>query len=211
MKNHIFSIIYMFLITFCFTTLVSAVKMVHEDKIKTHQKIKRHRIILNVLDILAKTESTTEELIDMFNTRVKPVNKNGRTIYMGLEADGISRKGYAFDVSGPGFWGPIYGMAAVNSNASAILGMAFYKHSETPGLGGRITEDWFQNQFNGLNLIGKEAEEPIFHLTPVGTKKATSELDAITGATQTSRAVESFLNKELKRFIPEIREYLNEI
>jgi len=96
-------------------------------------------------------------------------------------------------------------MAGVDSEASKILGIEFYRHSETPGLGGRITEEWFQNQFAGLDLGGNEKEEKIFRLRPRSTRKAPNDLDAITGATQTSIAVEAFLNRELRLYVTELR------
>ena len=109
-----------------------------------------------------------------------------------------------FPVGGPGFWGPVSGMVAVNPQASRILGIAFYKHSETPGLGGRITEEWFTNQFAGIPLYPIEGEKKIFYLKPQGGKQAPNELDAITGATGTSRAVESFLNQDLDHFMKQV-------
>ena len=41
----------------------------------------------------------------------------------------------------------------------------------------------------------------IFYLTPPGEKKAANDLDAITGASRTSEAVEHFLNRELDMFL----------
>jgi len=37
-----------------------------------------------------------------------------------------------------------------------------------------------------------------------GPKKGPNELDAITGATGTSRGIETFLNEELERFLREL-------
>jgi len=95
-------------------------------------------------------------------------------------------------------------MVAVGPEASKILGIAFHKHTETPGLGARMTEAWFTNQFKGLPLYPIEGEKRIFYLKTAGTEKAHNELDAITGATGTSRAVEAFLNKELDHFLKEL-------
>jgi Na+-transporting NADH:ubiquinone oxidoreductase subunit C len=95
-------------------------------------------------------------------------------------------------------------MVGVDPEGSKILGVSFYKHSETPGLGGRITEDWFKMQFKGLKLYPLKEDKKIFYLKAAGSKKAPNELDAITGATGTSRAVEAFLNQELDLFLQKI-------
>jgi Na+-transporting NADH:ubiquinone oxidoreductase subunit C len=95
-------------------------------------------------------------------------------------------------------------MVAVGPNATKILGLAFYRHSETPGLGARMTEDWFTKQFSGLSLYPITGQKKIFYLKPEGTGKDPNELDAITGATNTSAAIESFLNRDLDQFLREI-------
>ena len=94
-----------------------------------------------------------------------------------------------------------FGMAAVTPDAGRVMGLAFYKHSETPGLGGRISEQWFTDQFKGLPLYLPVDGRKVFHLKPVGTSRAAEELDAVTGATRTSAAVETFLNREFERFL----------
>jgi Na+-transporting NADH:ubiquinone oxidoreductase subunit C len=144
------------------------------------------------------------DVVRTFETRVERVEVKEKDLYVGYEKDGKTVRGYAFPVGGPGFWGPISGMVAVDPEASKILGIAFYRHSETPGLGGRMTEDWFTKQFIGLPLYPIEGDKKIFYLRTTATKKGPNELDAITGATGTSRGIEGFLNEELDRFLKEL-------
>jgi Na+-transporting NADH:ubiquinone oxidoreductase subunit C len=184
--------------------MVSAVKFFNENRIKRNEALKLQRIILKVLNIPIKENMSDEHLMRVFDSRVKSIQVKNTVLYVGYEKDAQAIIGYAFPVGGPGFWGPVSGMVAVNPQASRILGIAFYKHSETPGLGGRITEEWFTNQFAGIPLYPTEGEKKIFYLKPQGGKQAPNELDAITGATGTSRAVESFLNQDLDRFMKQI-------
>lgn len=204
MRKRLFSIFYMFVLTLFFTSIVSAVKVFNEAKIETNQRVKLQRIILSVLNIPLKDKTPDDELIQIFAKRVKAIEVKDRTVYMGYEEDGHTVIGYAFPIGGPGFWGPIYGMVAVGPEASKILGIAFYKHSETPGLGARISEPWFTKQFEKLPLYPIEGDRKIFYLKPEGTGKAPNELDAVTGATGTSRAVEVFVNRELDRFLKDL-------
>ncbi|MFC1825275.1 FMN-binding protein [Thermodesulfobacteriota bacterium] len=201
MKISLFSVVYMFLITLVFTSIVGAVKLLSEERIERNQKAKLQKIILKVLTIPTDVKITNEALIRLFENRVRSIRVQGRTLYVGYEADGRKLTGYAFPVGGPGFWGPIYGMVAVDSSGSVIKGIAFYKHSETPGLGGRLTEDWFTEQFAGLPIFPVAGDKKIFYLKPEGSGQAPNELDAITGATGTSRAVQAFLNRELDLFL----------
>ena len=82
----------------------------------------------------------------------------------------------------------------VEPDLETLKGIEVLDHSETPGLGGRITEDQFKKQFVGKKLKPK--------IIMVRGRKAegTNEVDAITGATNTSRGIESFLNDAMKEF-----------
>jgi Na+-transporting NADH:ubiquinone oxidoreductase subunit C len=204
MKKHILSVVYMFLITLFFASLVSAVKLLNERKIELNQTLKLQRTILQVLQSPADKRMTDEELAQLFAERVKKIDVHGKTLYIGYEEDGKTVHGYALPVGGPGFWGPIQGIVGVNPQASKVLGIAFTKHSETPGLGGRITEHWFTDQFKGLPLYPIKGDQNIFYLKPEGSGKTANELDAITGATNTSSAVETFLNQELDYFLKDL-------
>lgn len=204
MKKQALSIVYMFLIALFFASLVSAVKFLNEERIDTNQIVKLQRIILKVFDIPVQEAITNDELTRLFTAQIKNIQVNQKTLYIGYEQDGRTIRGYAVPVGGPGFWGPIEGIVGVTHDSTKILGLAFYKHSETPGLGGRITEDWFSDQFKGLPLYPIEGGQNIFSLTAEGRQKEPNELDAITGASNTSSAVEAFLNQELDYFLKEL-------
>lgn len=112
--------------------------------------------------------------------------------------------GYAFPVEGVGFWATVRGYLAVSPDGTRTLGVAFLQHAETPGLGGRITEKPFGDQFVALNVspradgrfltIGRDRPRG------PGDPRYGRYVDAITGATGTSLAVEKFLNADLARF-----------
>jgi Na+-transporting NADH:ubiquinone oxidoreductase subunit C len=194
----------MFVISILFASLVSAVKALNEKKIATNQALKLQSVVLKVLDIPVEKNMLNENISALFFERIKEIQVGEQTLYVGYQKDGRTIQGYALPVGGPGFWGPIAGIVGVNPQATKILGIAFYKHSETPGLGGRITEDWFSDQFKDLALHPIEGDKKIFYLRPAGTSELPNELDAITGATNTSSAVEAFLNDELDYFLKEL-------
>jgi len=100
----------------------------------------------------------------------------------------------------------VYAMAAVNPDVTKLIGISFYRHSETPGLGARISEKWFKDQFKGMSLELKDNKKQYFTLTPEGDDKKQNEFDAITGASRTSDAVQLFLNRELKTVVSELRQ-----
>jgi Na+-transporting NADH:ubiquinone oxidoreductase subunit C len=204
MKSRLISICYMFFLTLFFTSVVSVVKAVNEDRIRLNEEVKLKRVVLDVLRIpLPEGVPETSAVNDLFAERVKVKEREGRLFYVGYDVAGERPAAIAFAVGGPGFWGPIEAMVAVDDSSSTVIGVNFFRHTETPGLGARMTEPLFRDQFRGLSLKGKGAAsgEPLFRLVPAGTGSAAEELDAITGATQTSEAIERFLNRELKRFV----------
>lgn len=205
MKRALKSVAFMFCITLLFASMVSGVRELSRESIARNQKLKLQRIILGVLKITPAAGANDRALVKLFRERVRPVHYGGRQVYVGYEPDGRTVRGYAFKVGGPGLWGPIYGMAAVGPQGRKLMGLAFYKHSETPGLGGRISEKWFQEQFSGLELLPAGGRGKIFRLLPAGSGQAPGELDAITGATQTSKAVENFLNRQLSAAAARLR------
>jgi len=203
MRRALASVGYMFALTLLCTSMVSAIKYVNEGRIERNEAVKFQRIVLQVLGMVAGHRLPDEEVLRLFQDRVTPVEAGGRTVYVGRGQAG-NILGYAFPVGGSGFWGPIYGMVGVGWEGGRIIGIAFYRHSETPGLGGRISEDWFAGQFAGLPLHPITGDRKIFYLVPAGTGKSPDQLDAITGATGTSRAVETFLNRDLDGFLKDI-------
>jgi Na+-transporting NADH:ubiquinone oxidoreductase subunit C len=97
----------------------------------------------------------------------------------------------AFVRSGPGLWGEIEAVVCFDTQTDSLVGVTFTKQNETPGLGGRIEENWFQQQF-----FGKKGN---LALRPEGTRSASpEEIDAITGATITSKAVRDIVNASSK-------------
>ena len=206
MNKRAFSVLYMFLITLFFTSLVTAVQVLNEERIKTNQQVKLQKVVLKVLNIQVGLDASAAELVRVFETRVKPTLIQGRTVYTAYDPVGGNPVGYATTMSGPGFWGPISAMVAVDAEVSKIIGLEVFRLQETPGLGARITEPRFEKQFVGLSLALAPGEKTFFSITPPAPGKSARELDAITGATSTSRAVDVFLNSGLQRFLKEFRE-----
>ncbi|MEJ5348474.1 MAG: FMN-binding protein [Desulfosoma sp.] len=202
MKGRLFSTLYMFLLSLVFTAAVSGLNLLHQDRIKLNEDRKMQALVLHVLNIHLEPQATDQEVSTTFSRRIRLASLGDRPLYVGLDKDASTVIGYAFPVSGPGFWGAIEAMVAVDPKVERILGIAFYRHSETPGLGGRITEDWFQKQFQGRPLQVPSTGLRFFYLKTPGTASGPTELDAITGATETSKRLEKFLDDELKQTIP---------
>ena len=101
--------------------------------------------------------------------------------------DAAARRTVVYRRRGRGLWGVIDAVVAVDPDAGVFGQLRILEHNETPGLGARIEEAWFQRQ-----IAGKTGP---FALKPEGTRSdAPTEIDAITGATLSSAAVRDILN-----------------
>lgn len=108
-------------------------------------------------------------------------------------------KKYIFPVQGTGLWGPVWGYVALNSNLSTIYGVVFDHASETPGLGAEITTDGFKKQFVGKSIF-KGAELVGLKVVKGTAEGNLNEVDAISGGTITSRAVEDMINNNMNAY-----------
>jgi len=141
---------------------------------------------------------------------------NGSTNYM-LESDSDTYineffpiyktnnpNGYIIPISGKGLWSTMKGYFAIGEDKNSTLGIVFYEHGETPGLGAEVDKPWFQKQFKidmGKKIFNSENELVSIY---INKKKQTSEkpheVDGITGATVTSDGVTKFLKRDLERY-----------
>jgi len=115
----------------------------------------------------------------------------GNKIYSVFQAktDGQT-DGWVVKASGQGYADKIELLVGVNAKAETITGLFILDQKETPGLGNKIMEPVWRSQFNN-----KATQQ---QLTAVKTKaSAANEINAITGATISSKAVCDIVNQSL--------------
>jgi len=123
-------------------------------------------------------------------------------LYEWIEGDRATK--YALPTSGKGLWSTIYGYLAVDGAASKIVGLSFYRHGETPGLGGEVEKDWFVKNFEGATIFADGAPRRVVVAKgKVGGRRsagAEEQVDGISGATLTGKGVMQFLNRDIERY-----------
>lgn len=195
-KSFIYPIIFMSLVTAIFVSVLAFLETSTAEQVEFLASTELQRKILYVFDIPVESDDP-EDIDKQFNERIETKEvEDDETLYL-LEENG-QVEAVAFPVGGAGLWGSIEGYAGVNADYTELLGIEFISHSETPGLGGRISEDWFKEQFRGIDLTDKNKDDYIIY-----TPSSGGNVDAITGATLTSQSVREFLNKDIEKFIKE--------
>ena len=89
---------------------------------------------------------------------------------------------------------------------NTVIGITFYKHAETPGLGGEVEKKWFQNNFVGKKIFNQTGELVSIKVVKGKVNDLYSGealkhgVDGISVATVTSRGVSDFLKRDLLRY-----------
>ena len=124
------------------------------------------------------------------------------TVYLGTQSGQIS--GAAFQAFGEGYGGFIQVMVGIDLEGK-ISGVKILEHEETPGLGAKIEEPSFREQFKGKSL-----ENSVLVNGNLAVKNDGGDLDALTGATISPRGVAQAASAGLKIFARHREEILGQ-
>lgn len=96
-------------------------------------------------------------------------------------------------IQGYGLWSILRGYLAVSRDLSEVIGITYYEHGETPGLGGEVDNPSWKAQFPGKEIYGPEGE-PILEVKKFGTVTDPSyQVDGMAGSTITTGGVDLML------------------
>ena len=184
MKHRFWTVLFLVIVVCLSTGMLTTVYFHTDPMVRKNESIKVQRSVLKIFNIPYE-ESDIEEV---FKVSVDTQTLEDKIFYKSCSGN------IAFEINGSGFWGNISVLIALKPDLETISGLKILENVETPGLGGRITEDWFQDQFKGKKLI------PELKIVPHGKAMGLNEVEAITGATQTSRYFERIINNNMKEF-----------
>jgi Na+-transporting NADH:ubiquinone oxidoreductase subunit C len=202
-----------------FTGGIMALHKGTEGIVERNALVFQRKSVVRLFDLGDVSELSDAEILEAYDrhveagpTVVDPESGERFDLLLAYDRAGGGKRliGYAFPIWGVGFWAEIRGMMAVTPDLETTIGAVFIKHSETPGLGGRITEDEFQKQFRGLDITPPAQGTRhirITHEEPARAEERRRHVDAITGATGTSTAVEKFINERLAQFLRAMAAY----
>lgn len=134
-------------------------------------------------------------------------------IYL-VRGPGDSPQAVILPVHGYGLWSTMYGLLALQMDGGTVIGIKFYEHGETPGLGGEIDNPKWQAAWSGKEVYGEDGEVRLSVIKgKVGndTRDAEHKIDGLSGATLTSRGVSNTIEYWLgengfKPFLQRLRE-----
>jgi electron transport complex protein RnfG len=157
------------------------------DTIATNKARELREAVFKVLPGVAKMQKLVMKENKLVVTTTK--EKDELPVYGGYDSEGAF-VGYAIPGEGPGFQDTIKIIYGYKSESRKIVGMEVLDSRETPGLGDKIYKDLsFVANFDDLSI------DPEVITVKKGQKSAANEVDAITGATISSKAIVKIINQ----------------
>jgi Na+-transporting NADH:ubiquinone oxidoreductase subunit C len=185
MKKALVTMAFTILVTVVFVAPISLVYLLTKERVALNEDVFLKKSVLAAAGI--PLPGSNEQVVSTYAARVEQVGTEaGGAVFRVLPGGGDGQPGWVLLRTGPGLWGEITAAVGLDAGLSTLTGVDFLRQSETPGLGARISETWYTEQFRGkkgpLTSVGE------------GEPAGESQVEAITGATFTSVAVLGILN-----------------
>lgn len=229
-RNNNYTIVFALVICVLCSTVISLTAVGLKSQKELNVELDRKKKILNAVGLSERVSSmkSSSDVLDLYNTSIKEVVVDGNgELVAGKTPDKLTEAEHdtlfpvflnvknqkvdaiAIPVEGKGLWSTLYGYLAIENDLNTVRGITFYKHGETPGLGGEIEKPWFQNNFVGKKIFGDNGELKSVsvvkgHVVDVisNERERSHYVDGISGATLTSRGVTKLLKNWLGIYEP---------
>jgi Na+-transporting NADH:ubiquinone oxidoreductase subunit C len=191
-ENKIYIVVFTFIYSFVFILILALVNGFTLDIIKKNAEVFKQKAILLAMDVTVDNDADILALYEQQG--IVSTFIDGTEVCSSI-VDGNPILAVSF--SGNGLWGTIRGFLAVDDNLERIRGLAIVEHNETPGLGGRIEEEWFLEQFRGELVTGGTVKVTTGAGGNGNYNSEDGAVDAITGATRTSEYLQVIIEDTL--------------
>mgnify|MGYP002623506379 CR=1 FL=1 len=189
-NGNVYTIVYATVMVVIVALLLAVVSSALKPKQQANVELDRKKQVLSSLNIDIKQ---VKDVAQMYAEVISEQEINGKQVFVAATVDGTK---YIIPMTGAGLWGAIWGYIALDEDRNTIYGTFFNHDSETPGLGGEISTRGFQTRFNGKHI--KAADN--YQMEIVKGEAAGEQVQAISGATITSKGVETMINTTLAEY-----------
>lgn len=182
------------------------------SKDSVHNLFKKHIddrqfIIVNGEINKTKIAFETNLLREIQKEKANPDYVKKLPFFIGMKDD---EKYYIIPLQGNGLWGKLWGYVSLNNKLEKIGATIFDHEKETAGLGAKITESYFRDDFKNEKIIDQDGNYVGIAVTkgngdPLNLDKTDNEVDAIAGATITSNGISEMITKGIKLYLPHLK------
>ncbi|MCA1794842.1 MAG: FMN-binding protein [Desulfotignum sp.] len=215
-KNRIYVVFFALVIALVFSVLITTAATMLKPLQQQNMALDKKTNLLEAAGLVPEDRKPSpEEIKQIYDTHIREVHADprgqiletpaGNSLQLYLIHTDQQVQGYIVPISSRGLWGKIHGYLAFEQDGETVAGFSVYSHSETPGLGGEIESNWFQDNFKGKKILNASNQ-----LVSVGIAKGKVEnlpdklqdhyVDGISGATLTGRYLSEGLEETLTKY-----------
>ena len=143
----------------------------------------------------SRNPNTSIELTSDADIALLKRRENFQAIYLHYENESL--KAIILPVRGYGLWGTMKGYLALESDLQTVIGLEFFDHKETPGLGGEIVNPRWKAIWKGKKVYSDSGDVLISVIkgsVDKSNENANFQVDGLSGATITSNGVSNLLS-----------------
>ncbi|WP_051617098.1 FMN-binding protein [Desulfonatronovibrio hydrogenovorans] len=195
-----YTVFFITTLTLVFGTGVSLVHHLTKDMLAENELLHHNRVLAKAfsLEVSGPAASDYIQAVESgLNVQTQSLENREWTVYIPRDEE---QHLIGFKFQGRGVWDVITGILVLDKDLEHIRTLEFLEQHETPGLGARIEEEWFKAEFQGLRIAWDKPLHQRIIIGPSPDPDPVNQVDAITGATQTSTALMESLNRELDGF-----------
>ena len=143
----------------------------------------------------SRDPNTSIELSSSQDIALLKRRENFQTVYLHYESQALNA--IILPVRGYGLWGTMKGYLALEPDFKTIIGLEFFDHKETPGLGGEIDNPKWKAIWKGKEVFSESGDILISVIkgsVDKSSEQAKYQVDGLSGATITSNGVTNLLS-----------------
>jgi len=198
-SSPIYIFAFIILVSLVFGIAVSSVHYATLDMLKKNETMHRNRALAQAFNLPVSGDNPRDYQLAIAQAIENDTVVHDNQAYP-IFVKQKEPKQVGFIFSGMGFWDQIKGVLVLTPDLQSIVNIRFLEQKETPGLGARIEENWFTAQFQGIQIDWDNQTGELILINGSTETEPVNQVDAITGATQTSMALMKILNTELTQF-----------
>ena len=206
-NKNLYTIIYAAVMVIVVAVVLALASSLLKERQQRNVELERKQMVL-VSVHLASDAGTVEDkgsyVEDLYAKHItdSSIVEDGKNLILYVCKMENNDKYYIIPLRGTGLWGPVWGYISLKSDFNTVYGAVFDHKSETPGLGAEIATPMFYNQFMDKQIFDNNGKYVSVQVIKGGAAQGnTHAVDAISGGTITSKAVEDMLLKNIGDYL----------
>lgn len=196
-ESRIYPILFMMVITVFFVGMLAIFYHSTKDRVKQYEVNTFHKAVLDAFNL-------PDDNVELnYKKYIKELSNNKITYFKAV--NDTTTLGYAFFINGKGLWGGIQSIISLTPDYKRIINLTITTQNETPGLGARITEPWFTDQFKNKDIFINNQIVKYKLVAENSTNINNLEVKQITGATLSSKSVTDMIYNEVQKIIKDLK------